>query len=124
MVVKLRFKRFGRLNHPTFRLVATESTWKRDGRILETLGFYLPLHRREGEQVKLNTERVTWWLSVGAQPSGTARSLMKKAGIALPVPRRKPRKKTKAAAKKWAPPKKRVPKPKKAAKAAEPKAES
>lgn len=111
MAVALRLKRFGRLNHPTYRLVAADSRSKRDGRIIETLGYYLPKLQREAEQLKLNPERVKYWLSVGAQPSETAVTLIKRSGIALPV--RKPRKERKRSAKPWAPPKKKVPKPRK-----------
>ncbi|HLU40316.1 MAG TPA: 30S ribosomal protein S16 [Planctomycetota bacterium] len=102
MAVALRLKRFGRLNHPTFRVVAADSRAKRDGRIIETLGFYLPKQPREAEQFKLNAERVKYWLSVGAKPSETVVSLIKKSGIALPA--RKPRKRV---AKPWTPPKKK-----------------
>ena len=62
-------KRFGRLNLPTYRLVAADSRSPRDGRIIEALGYYLPLMPREQEQLKLNAERISYWLSVGAQPS-------------------------------------------------------
>jgi small subunit ribosomal protein S16 len=117
LAVALRLKRFGRLNHPTFRVVAADSRSKRDGRIIETLGFYLPKLQRVAEQFKLNAERVKYWLSVGAQPSETVVSLIKRSGIALPA--RKPRKERKRKAKAWTPPKKRVPRPK-----AKPKADS
>ena len=87
MAVKLRLTRFGRLNHPTYRVCATEASFKRDGRVIETLGYYLPKHTREAEQFKLNAERVSYWLSVGAQPSDTVRSLIKRAGIEFPAPK-------------------------------------
>ena len=54
MAVTLRLKRFGRLNHPTYRVVATDPRFPRDGRIIESLGYYLPLFPREDEQVKLS----------------------------------------------------------------------
>ena len=60
MAVTLRLKRFGRLNHPTYRVVATDPRFPRDGRIIESLGYYLPLFPREAEQVKINTERVEY----------------------------------------------------------------
>jgi small subunit ribosomal protein S16 len=116
LVVKLRLKRFGRLNHPTYRVCAADSRSQRDGRIIETLGFYLPKLSRVGEQVKLNAERISYWLSVGAQPSETVASLVRKAGIALPARRaRKPRKRK---AKPWVPPPKKQPKVKAKPKAA------
>lgn len=117
MAVALRLKRFGRLNHPTYRVVAADSRSKRDGRIIETIGFYLPKMMRVAEQFKLNPERIKYWLSVGAQPSETVVTLIKKSGIALPV--RKARKERKRTAKPWTPPKKKVPRPR-----AKPKVES
>jgi len=116
LVVTLRLKRFGRLNHPTYRLCAADSRSPRDGRIIEMLGHYLPKSKRPDEQLKLNAERVAHWLAVGAQPSETARSLIKKAGIALPQPKpRKAKRKSKAKAKPFVPPRKKQPRPKKAA---------
>ena len=87
MSVKLRLTRFGRLNHPTYRICAAESRFKRDGRVIETLGYYLPKHPRADEQVSLNADRIKYWLSVGAQPSDTVASMIRKAGIELPVAR-------------------------------------
>ncbi|MEZ5965879.1 MAG: 30S ribosomal protein S16 [Planctomycetota bacterium] len=110
MAVALRLKRFGRLNHPTYRVVAADSRSKRDGRIIETIGFYLPKLTRAAEQFKINAERVKYWLSVGAQPTETVVTLIKRAGITLPV--RKPRKPRKRTAKPWTPPKKAAPKAK------------
>lgn len=110
MSVKLRLKKFGRLNHPTYRIVVADSRSKRDGRIIETLGFYLPKLQREAEQSKLNAERVKYWLSVGAQPTETVVTLIKNSGIALPA--RKPRKERKRTAKPFVPPKKKTPRPK------------
>ena len=90
MAVKLRLTRFGRLNHPTYRVCATEAHFKRDGRVIETLGYYLPKAVRADEQFRLNTERVRYWLSVGAQPSETVRSLIVRSGVELPAPKKKP----------------------------------
>ena len=95
MVVKLRMKRFGRLNLPTYRVVAADSRSPRDGRIIEALGYYLPLMPREQEQLKLNAERISYWLSVGAQPSETVTSMLKRTGIALPTRKKRERKKSK-----------------------------
>jgi small subunit ribosomal protein S16 len=82
--VKLRLTRFGRLNHPTYRVCVADSRAKRDGRVIETLGYYLPKAPREQDQLTVETERVNYWLSVGAQPSETVASLLKRVGIALP----------------------------------------
>lgn len=107
MAVKLRLKRFGRLNHPTFRLCATDTRSPRDGRIIESLGYYLPLHKRDGEQVSLNADRVKYWLSVGAQPSPTAVMLMRRLGILVPTRKVKVRKNSKVKGGKFTPPRKR-----------------
>lgn len=111
MAVILRLKRFGRLNHPTYRVVATDPKFPRDGRIIEALGYYLPLMPRAQEQLKLNAERVQYWLSVGALPSETVASMIRRSGI--PMPKRKQRVRNKSTAKPpvWTPPKKKVPRP-------------
>ena len=113
MSVKLRLKRFGRLNHPTYRVVATDTRSPRDGRIIEAVGYYLPLMPRAQEQLKLDAERISYWLSVGAQPSETVTSMIKRSGIAMPVRKQRVRGKSKAKKKPWTPPKKKVPKPRK-----------
>ena len=105
MAVTLRLKRFGRLNHPTYRVVATDPRFPRDGRIIESLGYYLPLFPREGEQVKLNTERIQYWLSVGAKPSETVAAMIERSGVTLPTPKKRPRRKSKAEPKPFQPPK-------------------
>lgn len=107
MVVTLRLKRFGRLNHPTFRLCAADSRCPRDGRVIETLGYYLPKVTRPDEQLRLNAERVAYWLSVGAQPSETARSLIRRSGIALPQRKKRQRTKSKAKPKPFVPPRRK-----------------
>lgn len=117
MTVRLRLKRFGRLNHPTYRVVAADQRSPRDGRIIETLGYYLPKAPEHVESVKLNNERVAWWLSVGAQPSETVRSLAVKAGVEMPVKKKRKRGKSKAT-KKFTPPRRKSKKARKAAAAA------
>lgn len=125
MAVTLRLKRFGRLNHPTYRVVATDPRFPRDGRILEALGYYLPLMPRAQEQLKLNTDRIQYWLSVGARPSETVAGMIERSGLVVPVPKKRERKKSKGKPAAFTPPKKKVRKPKaqrraeKAARAAE-----
>src|SRR5919107_2646215 len=78
MAVRIRLRRTGRKNSPSYRIVVAESTSPRDGRFIEIIGQYYP---RQGDQaVQLNTERANYWLDVGAQPSDTVRSLLRKAG--------------------------------------------
>lgn len=82
MAVKLRLKRMGRRHRSFFRLAAMESRHPRDGRVLEELGIYDPQNRVQSQQVRLDAERIKYWLGVGAVPSETVRSLLKKTGIA------------------------------------------
>ena len=107
MAVVLRLKRFGRLNYPTYRVCAADSRFPRDGRVIETLGYYLPKTARKDDQVKLNGERISHWLSVGAHPSETVTGLIKRAGIALPKRSKRVRRKSKAKPKAFVPPKKK-----------------
>ena len=107
MVVKLRLKRFGRLNHPTYRVCAADSRSPRDGRVIETLGYYLPKEKRKEGQLKLNQERIAYWLSVGAQPSLTVQSLILRAGGKLPERKVKAKSKRKRKPKPFTPPRKK-----------------
>lgn len=90
-MVRLRFKRFGRRNRPFFRLNATDMRSPRDGRVIEELGFYDPIEKDAAKAMKLKSERVSYWLSVGAQPSETVADLLVKAGLYT-----KPKKKSSA----------------------------
>lgn len=81
MAVKLRLKRLGRRNRSFFRLSAIEGRCPRDGRVLEELGYYDPANKDTDQQVKLNGDRIQHWLSQGAVPSDTVRSLLKKNGL-------------------------------------------
>jgi small subunit ribosomal protein S16 len=76
-MIKLRLKRFGKKREASFRLVATNSTSRRDGRPLEELGFYNP----RTKETRLNTEAIRVRLSQGAQPTDTVRSLLEKGGL-------------------------------------------
>ena len=75
-MVSLRLTRLGTKNKPKYRIVATDSRKKRDGRYLEELGFYDPT--TNPFQVKLNKERYDYWVGVGARPSSTVVNLHKK----------------------------------------------
>ena len=79
MAVRIRLRRTGRKNAPTFRIVVAESTNPRDGRFIEIIGQYFP---RQGDQaVQLKTDRANYWLDNGALPTDTVRSLLRKAGV-------------------------------------------
>lgn len=85
MAVKLRFKRMGRTHRSFFRLTAIDERRQRDGRVLEELGHYDPNNKNKDQQVKLNAERIEYWLSVGAQTSETVQTILKKHGIKKPA---------------------------------------
>ena len=80
MAVRIRLKRMGSLNNAHFRVVVTDRANKRDGRFIEEIGSYHP--ERKDNKFSLDMERVQHWLSKGATPSDTVRSLIKKAGKA------------------------------------------
>ena len=81
MAVRLRLKKMGRRHQPSFRIVAADARSKRDGKVLEEIGYYDPLAKDEDKQVVLQRERVQYWLSVGAQPSETVAGMIKRAKI-------------------------------------------
>jgi small subunit ribosomal protein S16 len=81
MAVKLRFNRMGRSHAAFFRLAAVDSRSPRDGRIIESLGFYDPVGKDQSKQVKIDLDRAKYWLDQGAIPSGTVSSILKKQGI-------------------------------------------
>ena len=76
-MVRLRLTRLGAKKKPFYRLVASDSRSPRDGKFIEQLGWYNPLQHPHA--VKLDLARIDYWLSVGAQPSDTAKSLIAKA---------------------------------------------
>ena len=78
MAVRIRMKRMGRKHRPFFRICAMDSQKPRDGKAIEELGHYDPMVRDKSQRVKLNLERIEYWLSVGAQPSDKVAVLIKK----------------------------------------------
>jgi len=77
MAVRIRLRRTGTKNDLSYRLVATDSRKPRDGRSLETLGWYDP--KREGKNFEIDLERVEYWRSKGALASDTVASLIRRA---------------------------------------------
>lgn len=63
----------------------TDVRTPRDGRFVERVGTYDPKNKKEAEQIKLKLDRIDYWLGVGAQPSDTVRSLIKRARKAAPA---------------------------------------
>ncbi|NBC10172.1 MAG: 30S ribosomal protein S16 [Planctomycetes bacterium] len=80
-MVRLRLKRFGARHKPFYRLVAIDKRAPRDGEAIERLGHYDPCQKDESKQIDLKTERIQYWLSVGARPTHTVAGLLKKSGI-------------------------------------------
>ena len=81
MAVKLRLKRMGRIHAPFYRLNAIDSRSPRDGRVIEELGHYDPQHKDQAKQFVAKLDRCRYWLDVGATPSETVSSLLKRNGI-------------------------------------------
>ena len=79
MTVKLRLKRMGSKAKPFYRIVAADSRSPRDGRFLEVVGTYNPVKGQE--VVTVNEEKAMYWLSNGAIPTDTVRSILSKQGI-------------------------------------------
>ena len=77
MAVSIRLRRMGRKKKPHYRVVVAEKTNPRDGRFIESLGYYKPL--TIPSRLVIDLERVDYWLSQGALPSQTMRSLIAKA---------------------------------------------
>ena len=77
MPARIRLRRMGRKKKPHYRVVVADSASPRDGRFVETLGYYKPLS--DPARLVIDLERVDHWLSEGASPSGTVKSLIAKA---------------------------------------------
>lgn len=78
MALKIRLQRGGAAHAPHYRVVVAESSARRDGRFVEKVGTYDPCNKDADQQLALNLDRIDYWLGVGAQPTDTTRSLIKK----------------------------------------------
>ena len=78
-MVRLRLQRVSRRNSPSYRIVAADSRSPRDGAFVEILGHYDPLP--ETPTVVIDEDKALKWLRVGAQPSETVASLLKRQGV-------------------------------------------
>jgi small subunit ribosomal protein S16 len=76
-MLRLRLKRYGRKRQPSYRIVVMNTTTKRDGYVIEELGFYNPISKKS----KINIKRTAIRLKDGAQPSETVKNLLIKGGI-------------------------------------------
>lgn len=82
MSMKIRLARGGSKKRPFYAIVATDSRMPRDGRFIEKLGTYNPLLAKDAEdRVKLNLERVAYWISQGAQPTDRVIRFLEAAGV-------------------------------------------
>ncbi|GAA3651068.1 30S ribosomal protein S16 [Asaccharospora irregularis] len=79
MAVKIRLKRMGSNKKPFYRIVVADSRSPRDGKFIEEIGFYNPIS--QPKQVKINDEKAVKWLSTGAQPTETVKTLFAKNGV-------------------------------------------
>jgi small subunit ribosomal protein S16 len=78
-MVVIRLSRGGSKARPFYNIVVANKRNRRDGRFIERLGFYNPVASGQAEVLRLSQDRLTHWLSVGAQPSDTVKRLMKDA---------------------------------------------
>ncbi|HEX2498641.1 MAG TPA: 30S ribosomal protein S16 [Actinomycetes bacterium] len=78
MAVKIKLKRMGRIRVPHYRIVVADSRTKRDGRAIEELGIYQPME--DPSLIRIDSERVQYWLSVGAQPTEPVQAILKVTG--------------------------------------------
>jgi small subunit ribosomal protein S16 len=82
MAMKIRLARGGSKKRPFYRIVAADSRMPRDGRFIEKLGTYNPLLPKDSEdRVKMNVERIQYWLAEGAQPTDRIARMLEAAGL-------------------------------------------
>ena len=79
MAVAIRLSRGGSKKRPYYRIVVSNSRSPRDGKYIEIVGQYAP--RQTENALNVKTDRVNHWLDVGAQPTDTVRSLLRRAGV-------------------------------------------
>ncbi len=78
-MVRIRLRRIGRKKAPVYRIVVADSQSPRDGKFIEIIGQYAPRQSEGG--LNVDEERANYWMNVGAQPSDTVRSLLRRAGV-------------------------------------------
>ena len=95
MSMKIRLARGGSKKRPFYRIVAADSRMPRDGRFIEKLGTYNPLLAKDSEErVKMDVERVQYWISQGAQPTDRVARMLQAAGVKEKTERNNPKKGT------------------------------
>lgn len=78
-MVKIRLRRMGAKKRPFYRVVVADSRSPRDGRFIEEIGYYDPT--KEPAVIKIDEDKAIRWIQDGAQPTDTARSLLRKTGV-------------------------------------------
>ena len=78
MAVKIRLRRMGAKKAPFYRVVVADSRYPRDGRFIEEIGYYNPM--ANPAEIKIDVDAAKKWIANGAQPTDTAKSLLKKTG--------------------------------------------
>ncbi len=78
MAVKIRLKRMGKIRAPYYRIVVADARTKRDGRVIEEIGKYHP--KEEPSLIEVASDRVQYWLGVGAQPTEAVAAILKVTG--------------------------------------------
>lgn len=79
MAARIRLRRTGRTKRPAYRVVVADARAPRDGRFIESLGYYNPL--ADPPVIRIDTEKAAAWLRKGAVPSDTVRELLARAGV-------------------------------------------
>ena len=79
MAVKIRLRRMGAKKAPFYRVVVADSRSPRDGRFIEEIGYYNPISNPV--EIKIDADKAKAWIKNGAQPTETAKALLKKSGI-------------------------------------------
>ncbi len=93
MAMKIRLARGGSKKRPFYSIVAADSRMARDGRFIEKLGTYNPLLPKDSEErVKMDIERVQYWLDQGAQPTDRIQRMLEAAGVREKAERNNPNK--------------------------------
>lgn len=78
MAVKIKLQRLGKIRHPQYRIVVADARTKRDGKVIEAVGKYHP--KEDPSFIEVNSERVQYWLGVGAQPTEPVTVILKLTG--------------------------------------------
>ncbi len=84
-MVTIRLARHGSKKNPFYHITVADRAASRDGRFVERVGFYNPVAKGQAEGLRVDLERVDYWLSVGARPSEVVAKLIQKARAAAPA---------------------------------------